>query len=98
MKPYQTRPLNNITLPLAVERQIQAVHIEQIQADCQHILDADETFFKSARQLRSQYTAGVVPAHTFKSVTQWLVGSALRRAGLPLNVAKCYAHLNPQVA
>jgi hypothetical protein len=93
MKSHHAIPLNTITVPSAV-----AIRIEQIQVDCQHILDNDEVFNRSSRQLRSQYTSGVVPDHTFKSITQWLVGSALRRAGLPLNVAKCYAHLNPQCA
>ena len=93
MKPHRTVSLNNITVPLAVELKFQAIRITQIQDDCTRILDADETFIKSRRQLRIQFTAGVVPKHTFKSVTQWLVGAALRRAGLPLNVARCYSHL-----
>jgi len=93
MKPHRLIPLNNITVPLAIERKAQAIRIAQIQDDCTRILDADETFIKSRRQLRNQFTAGVVPKHTFKSVTQWLVSSALRRAGLPLNVARCYSHL-----
>jgi hypothetical protein len=37
MKSNHTIPLNNITLPLAVERQAHAIRITQIQDDCTHM-------------------------------------------------------------
>jgi hypothetical protein len=94
VKSHRITPLNNVTIPLAVERHVQAIRITQIQEDCNHILESDKFFPKTYRQLRDSYTSGVIKAHEFRNIIHWQVSSALRRAGLPLNVARCYQHMS----
>jgi hypothetical protein len=84
---HTVRPLNNITIPLGVQRDV-------IQNECNVILEKDEQFHQSYRALRGNHTSGLVSAPVYKNTLRWMVGACLRRAGLPLRTARLYQSLS----
>jgi hypothetical protein len=84
---HTTRPLNNLTIPLGVQREV-------IQYECNVLLERDPLFHNSYRQLRDNYTSGTIAANVFKNILRWNVAACLRRAGLPLRTARMYQALS----
>jgi hypothetical protein len=89
--------LNPIPIPALVDCQLRREELRsrhlQIQDDCNRILESDSLFERSYRQLRDAYTSGLVAGHIFRNTFRWQVRDCLRRAGLPLSVAKTYEAL-----
>ena len=90
---HKPRPLQTINIPLVAQYRARLAQVQQVQDDCNHILENDEVFTTSYKLLRSGYTAGTVPAHTFRNTLRWQVADCLRRAGLSKQVARVYQHL-----
>jgi len=86
--------LNPIPIPALVDCQLRLAELRsrhlQLQYDCNQILESDTLFERSYRQLRDAYTSGHVAGHVFRNTFRWQVRDCLRRAGLPLSVAKTY--------
>ena len=78
-----TKPLNNITLPMPINAAV-------VQDEANTILERDPHFEGNCRQLRDNYTSGVLPTGVFKNILRWQVAATLRRAKLPLRTARQY--------
>jgi hypothetical protein len=93
-RPHRVVPINNITIPLQVERVVQQQEVQRLQDECNSILESDDLFHKSYRSLRGSYTAGVIKLEQFRNILRWQVADCFRRRGVPLKLARKYQLLS----
>lgn len=94
MKHRTLRPINRLVIPARTEQAIKdgenKVRIQQIQDDCNRILEEDARFSQAYKALIAKLREGGVTDGTFRGIVRWQVSAALRRAGLPWRTAKLY--------
>jgi hypothetical protein len=90
---------NNIKVPFNFEAELKRqaelrARAQQIQDDCNHILEQDEQFITTARIVRDRFTSGMLKMGEYRAIIKWHVAACLRRAGLPLRIARVYQSLS----